>query len=104
MEGSERDLDAVLQGLADPKTNPTPRFDLNWSAGVGIATDPSLAVLHFEGAEACEGHGSVSLEPLLDAIEDSVHETSRLELRGVKLLGDVEDEVALVHGTPEEPR
>ena len=72
VKDQRRDLDGLLQGLSNPEAHPLARLDRNRGSRVGVSAHPSLAVLHFEGPKARDGHGSVGLEPILDTVENRV--------------------------------
>src|SRR5262249_40278647 len=91
-------LRELLQALADAETDSLPGLDLDRLTGVRVAPDARLADLDLERAEARDRHRSFLAQPLADAVEHGVEEVSRGQLRGVQLVGDLGDEIALVHG------
>ena len=84
--------------LAHAEAHALACFDLDRLAGVRVAPEARLAILDFEGSEAGDRHRPLFAQPLADALEDRVQEARRRQFRGVHLVGDLGDEIALVHG------
>lgn len=73
-EVTTRESDGLPKSLTYPESDPSPSIDRHGLPSLGIPADPSFALLHFEGAEARDRHGTIDLESLLDTVEDGIHQ------------------------------
>src|SRR5205823_2362761 len=95
--GSRRLLAQVLEVLAGLEADRAAGRDLDLLARPRVAADAALAGLDLEDAEAAQLDALSAHHRVLHGFEDGLDRRLRLDLRDVRGLGDLVDDVHLDH-------
>ena len=95
-----RPLDGPLEGVARAEGRDLLGRDLHLLAGLGVPALPGLALAHGELPEAHDPDLFSALERLRDDLLENPEVPLGLALGHASLLGDLLDELRLVHGLP----
>src|SRR2546422_7060178 len=76
------------------------RLDLDLLARLRVAADASLALGHRERAESDKGDAVPFLQRLGDAVDQRIQRLAGGSLADLRVLGDLVDQLRLVHSTP----